>query len=79
MTDSKIKHKPGRHPNSIANLNYHKVRKTDYGEAKKRRAFSMTNEGWEKIVALAHQLGCSSPSDLCEKIARGQIKLQTSP
>ena len=79
MTDSKTKHKPGTHPNSIANLNYHQGRKPDYGEAKKRRAFSMTNEGWEKISNIAHQLGCSSPSDLCEKIARGQIKLETCP
>ena len=76
MTDSNTKHEHGKHPHSLANLTYHKGRKPEYGEKKKRRAFSMTNEGWEKIGDIAQELGCSSPSDLCEKIARGQIKLQ---
>lgn len=75
-TEIENKHNRGKHPNSISNLV--PGSKASYGQRKKRRAFSMTDDGWDKISEIARELGCKSASDLCEKIARGQIELNIS-
>ncbi len=66
----------GTHPNSLANLTYHKGRKPDYGSRKNRRGINMTDEAWEKIKVLATAYGCSSVSDFLEKVARGLVELK---
>jgi len=69
------KHKPGEHPNSLANLNYRGGRSKAFGVEKKQRYLTITDEGWEGIQLVAKAAGCGSVSDLLEKIGRGQIKL----
>ncbi|GAC1469453.1 MAG: hypothetical protein NVS2B14_14500 [Chamaesiphon sp.] len=36
----------------------------------------MTDEAWEKAKQLAEALGCDGASDLFEKIARGEAKIE---
>lgn len=80
MTESQRKrgYKPGEHPNSQANLNYHGGRPKAYGDEKKQRYLSITEEGWEGAQLAARQAGCTSVSDLLEKIGRGQVSLDTN-
>ena len=79
MTQSqkKNRYKPGEHPNSQANLNYHGGRPQVYGHEKKQRYLSITEEGWVGVQLAARQAGCTSVSDLLEKIGRGQVSLNT--
>lgn len=67
----------GKHPNTLANL-IHEGRPSSeevYGEPKKKRTLTVTESGWENIREIAKTSGCSSVSDLLERIARGQISL----
>lgn len=76
MTQVKQKgFKPGEHPNSQANLTYHGGRPKAYSGDKKQRYLSITEEGWEGAQSAARVAGCSSLSDLIEKIGRGQLQL----
>ena len=75
---SNQKYSQGQHPNSLSNLTYRQGRKRDFGQRKKTRGVSLTDEGWENIKLLASKQGCSSVSDFLEKIARGIIKLEFS-
>ena len=49
-----------------------------YGSNKKTRTVTVTDEGWQGFEQLAKQYGCSSKSELLEKLGRGLIKLQIS-
>lgn len=71
-----VKYAPGQHPNSQINLEL-RGRKPDYGEHKKRRFLTVTEEGWQGSKAVADQAGCASISDLIEKLGRGELKLLT--
>ncbi len=72
------KYTQGEHPNSLANLTYHKGRKSDFGERKKTRGVSLTDEGWNRMKLLAEEYGCSSVSDFLEKVARGVVEVKAS-
>ncbi len=72
------KYTPGEHPNSLANLTYHKGRKSDFGERKKTRGVSLTDEGWNRMKLLAEEYGCSSVSEFLEKVARGLVEVKAS-
>jgi len=69
-----VKYAPGQHPNSQVNLQL-RGRTPDYGENKKQRYLSVTEEGWEGIRAVAAAAGCASISDLIEKLGRRELKL----
>ena len=71
----KRRYKPGEHPNSQANLTYHGGRPKAYDSDKKQRYLSITEEGWEGAQLIAREAGCSSVSELIEKLGRGQISL----
>ena len=68
----------GRHPNSLDNLTYNAGRPTQYDSSKKTRSVTVTEEGWVGFAQLAKQHGCSSRSELVEKLGRGIIKLEFS-
>ncbi len=68
----------GQHPNSLANLTYHKGRKSNYGTPKSKRGVTLTDEGWNGIKVLAEQHGCSSVSDFLEKVGRGLVEVKAS-
>jgi len=72
---SSKKYSVGKHPNTLANLNYHGGRPLEYGQEKKRRTLTVTDSGWENIQLIAKTSCCNSVSDLLEKLARGQISL----
>jgi hypothetical protein len=74
MSDRK-KHAHGKHPNTLANLTYHEGRPLAFGEAKKRRNLSVTEEAWIGLQPIVEELGCNSVSDLLEKLGRGVVKL----
>ena len=74
----KQKYSQGEHPNSLSNLTYHQGRKSDFGQRKKTRGVSLTDEGWEKMKALASKHGCSSVSDFLEKIDREIVEVKYS-
>ncbi|MDX2231316.1 MAG: hypothetical protein NW220_16890 [Leptolyngbyaceae cyanobacterium bins.349] len=69
----KSEYKPGEHPHSLENLS---KREPIYGEKKKRRELTVTDEGWEGAKQVAKEMGCSSLSDLIEKLGRRMIELQ---
>ena len=68
----------GKHPNSLENLTYNGGRPTQYDSSKKTRTLTVTEEGWLGFDKLAKQNGCSSRSELLEKLGRGIIKLELS-
>ncbi len=72
------KYTQGQHPKSLANLTYHQGRKSNFGERKKTRGVSLTDEGWNRMKLLAEEYGCSSVSDFLEKVARGLIEVKAS-
>ena len=72
------KYTQGQHPNSLANLTYHKGRKSDYGTRKSKRGVSLTDEGWNGIKSLANEHGCTSVSDFLEKVGRGLVEVKAS-
>jgi len=69
------KYPVGQHPNSIANLTYHGGRPAAYGETKKRHELTVTQEGWDGMKEVVKEAGCSSVSDLVEKLGRGQLRV----
>ena len=69
------KYSVGQHPNSIANLTYNGGRPATYGEVKKRRELTVTQEGWEGMQEVVKEAGCSSVSDLIEKLGRRQWRV----
>ena len=68
----------GKHPNSLDNLTYNGGRPKQYDSHKKTRSITVTEEGWLGFDELAKQHGCSSRSELLEKLGRGIIKLELS-
>jgi hypothetical protein len=68
----------GKHPNSLENLTYNGGRPKQYDCIKRTRTVTVTDEGWLGFDKLAKQHGCSSKSELLEKLGRGIIKLQVS-
>jgi len=77
---NKSSYAPGKNPRSIANL-IHEGRPSSeevYGEPKKKRTLSVTESGWENVQELAKVSGCSSVSDLLERLARGHLNLVES-
>ena len=70
------KYSQGEHPSSLANLTYHQGRKSDFGQRKKTRGVSLTDEGWNRMKLLAEEYGCSSVSDFLEKVARGLVEVK---
>jgi hypothetical protein len=77
MTKTKEKkYKPGEHPKSLANL-VHNGRPPAYGTEKKQRYLTITEEGWEGAQAVVKEAGCTSMSDLIEKLGRGHLKITT--
>lgn len=66
----KSEYRPGENPKSLENLS---TREPIYGEKKKRRELTVTDEGWEGAKQVAKELGCSSLSDLIEQIGRRSI------
>lgn len=68
----------GKHPNSLDNLTYNGGRPKQYNSSKKTRTVTVTEEGWLGFDKLAKQHGCSSRSELLEKLGRGIIKLEFS-
>ena len=55
MTDNNYSH--GKHPNSLANLNYRGGRPKTFDSSKKRRSVSVTEEGWEGSKPVIEELG----------------------
>ncbi len=72
------KYTQGEHPHSLSNLTYHQGRKSDFGERKKTRGVSLTDEGWNRMKLLANEYGCNSVSDFLEKVARGLVEVKAS-
>ena len=72
------KYTQGEHPNSLSNLTYHQGRTSDFGERKKTRGVSLTDEGWNRMKLLANEYGCNSVSDFLEKVARGLVEVKAS-
>ena len=68
----------GKNPNSLENLTYNGGRPSQYGSNKKTRTVTVTDEGWLGFEQLAKEHGCSSKSELLEKLGRGVIKLEVS-
>ena len=69
------KYSVGQHPNSISNLTYHGGRPATYGEVKKRRELTVTQEGWDGMQEVVKEAGCSSVSELIEKLGRRQLRV----
>ncbi len=70
------RYSPGQHPNSQANLTYHGGRPPAYGENKRKRYLSVTDEGWDGVQAAVRAAGCSSVSEFLEKLGRGEVNCQ---
>ena len=71
------KYTKGRNPNSLANLQPGKGRKPKGfdGAEKKRRSLTVSDDGWEGILPIIEEVGCSSVSEFLEKLGRGQLKI----
>ncbi len=65
------------HPNSLANLN-RKGRAKAFDSEKKKRFLTVTEEGWSGVLKAAETVGCSSVSDLLERLGRGNVVLSIS-
>jgi hypothetical protein len=59
-------------PNSLKNL-IHQGRPLAVGEKKKERTVTVSQTGWEGTQAILQSLGCSSVSELLEKLGRKQL------
>ena len=68
----------GKHPNSLANLNYRGGRPTNFSSRKKQRTLTVTEEGWEGLQPVVKKLGCKSVSDFLEKVGRGLVEVKES-
>lgn len=75
MAKLKKQFSPGQHPNSQANLTYHSGRPPAYGENKRKRYLSVTDEGWEGTQAVVRAVGCASVSEFLEKLGRGELTI----
>lgn len=62
----------GQHQNSLANL---RPQQKMYDEEKKKRTLSVTESGWKGVVEVVKATGCSSVSELLEKLGRGEVKI----
>lgn len=69
---------PGKHPNSLGNLNYRGGRPKTFGSKKKQRTLTVTEEGWEGLQLVTEKANCKSVSDLLEKLGRGLVEIKTS-
>jgi len=68
----------GKHPNSLANLNYRGGRPKTFGSKKKQRTLTVTEEGWEGLKPLMEKLECKSVSEFLEKAGRGLLDIKQS-
>jgi hypothetical protein len=59
-------------PKSLANL-IHQGRPLAVGEKKKEHTVTVSQTGWEGTQAILQSLGCSSISELLEKLGRKQL------
>jgi hypothetical protein len=59
-------------PNSLKNL-IHQGRPLAVGEKKKEHTVTVSQTGWEGTQAILQSLGCSSVSELLEKLGRKQL------
>ena len=66
----------GKHPNSLANLNYRGGRPKSFGAKKKQRTLTVTEEGWEGLKPLIEELECKSVSDFLELAGRGLLEIK---
>jgi hypothetical protein len=62
---------------AIAGIANRNGRITPY-KGKKTHEVSVTPEGWDGAKAIAKQVGCSSVSELLEKIGRGELQIVDS-
>ena len=67
----------GKHPNSLANLNYRGGRPITFGRRKKQRTLTVTEEGWQGLQPVIEGLGCKSVSDFLEKVGRGLVEVKS--
>ncbi len=68
-----IMKKPHRtNSKSLTNL-IHQGRPLAVGERKKERTVTVSQTGWEGTQAILQSLGCSSVSELLEKLGRKQL------
>ena len=72
MTDKN--YSQGKHPHSLANLNYRGGRPLTFDSLKKKRSVSVTEEGWTGLQPVIEELGCKSVSEFLEKVGRGLVK-----
>jgi hypothetical protein len=72
LVRKKSDYKPGENPVSLENLS---TRKPTYGEKKKRREISVTDEGWNAARAAATKAGFASLSDVIELWGRGLVEV----
>ena len=64
------------HPNSLKNLELgHGKNKPKYGNRKKQRSVTVTEEGWAKLKELLKTEYDLSVSEAIEQIGRGKLKL----
>ena len=76
MAHMETKYGRGENPNSLANLTTGRGgRKSAFGAQKKQRYLTITDEGWEGAKKIAIAAGCSSVSELLEKLGREQVKV----
>ena len=71
------KYERGKHPSSLANLNYRGGRPKTFKTKKKQRTLTVTEEGWEGLQPVIEALGCKSVSDFLEKVGRGLLEFKT--
>ena len=71
---NKLTYKPGKHPNSLANLT-HEGRPKSYDTEKKQRYLSITEEGWRGVKEIVVEAKCKSVSELLEKLGRKELKI----
>ncbi len=62
----------GQHQNSLANL---RPQQKIYDEEKKKRTLSVTESGWKGVAEVVEATGCSSVSELLEKLGRGEVRI----
>lgn len=53
-------------------------RRTTHSQKKQNRNISVTPDGWKGVQSLARKHGCSSVSDLVEKLGREQLTVGSS-
>jgi hypothetical protein len=61
-------------PKSLENL-IHQGRPLAVGEKKKEQTITVSQTGWEGTQAILQSVGCSSVSELLEKLGRNQLTI----